>query len=694
MKQWSSGFCKKALAVLSVFVLAASACAKQPAPTPSASPAVTPEATEVPAETAPAAEEPKAEEILAGMSLDEKISQMIIPAIRTWDEKDVTNLAEVPELAEALQRHQYGGIILYGSNVKFTSQTAKLVLDLQNNNLKNTSVSAHIPYFMPLDEEGGVVTRLASGTRMTGSMAIGATGDRAEEYAEETGRIIGEELASLGFNVDFAPVIDVNNNASNPVIGTRSFSDDPQLVSKLGAAFGKGLAENNVIATYKHFPGHGDTGTDSHIGTPSVEKTYDEIKEMELVPFREAVKNGAEIIMTAHITYPLIDEQVTFGDGTTRGYYPATMSPKIIRDILRSDMGYEGIVAADALEMDAIDKAGLVPGEEGSLEYLVNIAEKVILADVDIILLPRDMKNADVVTFYDDYISGIAAKVESGEIPLETIDKSVLRILKLKEKYGLLKEDCIPKDENDWIKNAKIIVGSADHHTMETEIAENSITVVKNDGNTLPIKEDTKKIVIIGRNSFDCMTVQYAIERLKNDEVIIPDQNIRIDYYFEPNEENKVHYTDEMKQAIAEADIVIVLSKIYAITSLNSDQVFYTAVQKIIEDTHAGGGKAVVLSDNLPYDSARFQDADAIVLAYMGSGLETDPSARADDSANLMAVNANVIAAMHVIFGHHDAEGSLPVNIPKLSVNSDGTVKVEDEVLYERGFGLRVSDND
>ena len=153
---------------------------------------------------------------------------------------------------------------------------------------------------------------------MTGNMAIGATTDSVKN-AEETGRILGEELAALGFNADFAPDIDVNNNPSNPVIGTRSFSDDPDLVSKLGKAYAKGLSENNIIATYKHFPGHGDTSVDSHIGTPSVEKTYDEIKKTELVPFEAAIKDGAEMIMTAHITYPLIDEPKTFGDGVTQG---------------------------------------------------------------------------------------------------------------------------------------------------------------------------------------------------------------------------------------------------------------------------------------------------------------------------------------------------------------------------------------
>ncbi|MDO5702253.1 MAG: glycoside hydrolase family 3 N-terminal domain-containing protein, partial [Lachnospiraceae bacterium] len=293
-----------------------------------------------------------AEDILSSMTLDDKISQMIIPAIRTWDEENMTDLSAAPELAKALRKHQYGGIILFSSNVTDPGQVTALVQDLQLNNLENEEAQVHIPYFMAADEEGGMVVRLTGGTRMTGSMAVGATGEHALSNAEKTGQVLGEEMAAAGFNVDFAPDIDVNNNAANPVIGTRSFSDDPETVADLGVAWASGLNESGVIATYKHFPGHGDTSVDSHIGTPSVEKTYDEIKEVELVPFAAAIENDADLIMTAHITFPLIDDEVILGDGETKGTYPATMSKKIITDILRGDMGYDGVVVTDALEMD------------------------------------------------------------------------------------------------------------------------------------------------------------------------------------------------------------------------------------------------------------------------------------------------------------------------------------------------------
>ena len=633
--------------------------------------------------------EGRAESILEGMTQDEKISQLIIPAIRTWEGENVTDLSAVPDLAKALRKHQYGGLILFGSNVAGTEQVYHLVNDLQVNNGQIEEVSTHIPYFMPVDEEGGVVTRLTSGTRMTGSMAVGATGDNAVENAEETGRVIGEELAALGFNVDFAPDIDVNNNAANPVIGTRSFSDDPEMVSLLGNAFVRGLAENRIIGTGKHFPGHGDTTVDSHIGTPSVEKTYDEIQKIELVPFQAAIDDGIDMIMTAHITYPLIDEEVTFGDGQTTGFYPATMSPKIITEILRGDMGYDGVVVTDALEMDAIRTAGLVPGEVDSTEYRVNIAEKVLNAGVDILLIPADLNSGSSAEFYDRYIAGLEKKVEEGAIQQERIDESVLRVLRLKEKYGILDMDLSGVDQEAALENALNTVGSDAHHEAEQEIAQQAMTLIKNENGTLPVTGDSRRVVIIGRQPEDDFTIQYAVNKLQESQIITEDMQVTVDYYYDLSQDNPVlHYPDELQQAVAEADVVIALTKIYSLDAMSDGSVQYQAIRRIIDDTHAGGGRFVLLSDNLPYDSARFTDADAILLAYMGAGLDMDPTEKSSAASNMGAFNANVVAAIETIFDSKAPTGKLPVNIPELIVNQDGSLECSSEFLFERGFGL------
>lgn len=632
----------------------------------------------------------RAQNIVSEMSMDEKISQMIIPAIRTWNEENVTDLNRVPELKEALKKHQYGGIILFGSNITDNEQVIRLIYDLQENNAQNESASVHIPYLTPVDEEGGIVIRLTTGTRMTGNMAIGATPDPAGN-ALKTGEILGEELAAAGFNVDFAPDIDVNNNPSNPVIGTRSFSDDPELVAELGMAYAKGLSKSNIIATFKHFPGHGDTCVDSHIGTPSVEKTYDELRETELVPFQRVIENGADMIMTAHITYPLIDEDVIYGDGKTRGFYPATMSKRMVTDILRNDMGYDGVVVTDALEMDAIRTAGLVEGEEDSSEYRINIAEKVINAGVDMLLIPADMNNEEMVALYDEYISGIAAKVESGDISEERINESVKRILELKIKYGIFDDDGDIRnktDVDDIVQNSMKVIGSKSHHDTEQSIARDAITLIKNDNSLLPVSGNVRSIELLGRLKGDEATLRYAVDEMKSEGMIDDDTEISFDYYYDSSADIKLNYTEEMKQRISSADVVIGFS--YASGSIpGNDDPQYTGIHNAMEDVHAGGGSFILVSENLPYDAALYQDADAIVLAYLGSGLAIDPTDKTASGTVSSAINENIIAAVETIFGYNSPKGKLPVNIPVVEKKEDGTPEYGKDILYERGFGLK-----
>lgn len=626
--------------------------------------------------------EDRIDKAIAGMTMDEKISQMIIPAIRTWNDENVTDLSAVPELKEALKKHQYGGIILFGSNITGAEQATRLIYDLQTNNMEIEGATTHIPYLMPVDQEGGLVIRLNTGTRMNGNMAIGATKDAAAN-AETTGIIIGEELSAIGFNTDFAPDIDVNNNPGNPVIGTRSFSDDPQMVSKLGTAYSKGLSQNGIIATYKHYPGHGDTETDSHIGTPSVEKTYEELQKNELVPFKSAVENGADLIMTAHITYPLIDEERTFGDGVTKGYFPATMSHKMITDILRNDLGYSGVVVTDALEMDAIRTAGLVSGNEDSSEYGVGIAREVINAGADILLLPMDLKNPQAATYYDEYIAGISAGVESGEISIARIDESVKRILMLKAKYGIydpagLQTEAATIDEK--VANCKEIVGSAQHHEKELEIARQAITVVKNEGDIIPVVQKDAKIVVLGRLEGDSTGIDYALNKLA--------VNADVEYYYDSQSDVKLHYTDDIRKKISGADYVIAFSHASGNSALDKENPQYIAVSSAITDTHDAGGKFILISQNLPYDAAIYKDADAIVLAYLGSGLGVDPTRDRESENGMSAFNANILVAMETIFGENTPKGHLPVNVPVVEEASDGTLKFGTDILYKRGFGL------
>jgi|GEM_PF-873462 len=635
--------------------------------------------------------------IIERMTLDEKISQLIIPAIRTWNDVDVTDLSAVPDLAAALRKHQYGGIILFGANVKSAAQTSTLVSALQSNNAAG-EFSTKIPYLMPVDEEGGVVVRFSMGTRMTGNMAVGATGSKAEENARTTGRILGEEINALGFNVDLAPSIDVNSNPANPVIGVRSFSDDPNTVATLGLAFNKGLADKNVIGTIKHFPGHGDTATDTHIGVAAVNKTHEQLQQVELVPFKAAIEAGVDLIMTAHVTLPAFDTPVTFFNGT-QGHYPATMSKTVITDLLRNELGYTGVVITDALEMDAIDKAGLVAGEQGSAEYAANVAVTCLNAGVDLLLLPRDLKNPDIATFYDEYIQRIADKVSADNDLAARVDESLTRVLNLKRSYGIL-EGSAPNYGLD-------VIGSHEHHEAEMRIANEAITLIKNDDHTLPASAHNKKIVLLSRDKNDNVMIASIINELKQAGLVDEDtfvnnlsagttsgsedasSRITIDYFYDAADAASAHYTDELKQAIAEADYTVALSKNWSIAALQASSGHYLGIANTLADTHAAGGKFVLISGNLPYDSARFQDADAILCSYMSSGTDTDPTARQDESASVGAYNANAIAAFKTVFDANQPMGTLPVRIPALTTNDDGTVAYDvDATLYERGHGL------
>ena len=236
----------------------------------------------------------EAEKIVSEMTLDEKIGQMLMPDFRQWKqagESEVQDFTEMnEEVAEIIDEFDLGGVILFAQNVKTTEQTAKLTHDLQQVAINDED--GNLPLLTTIDQEGGIVTRLGTGTNFPGNMAIGATKNEQSSY--DTGSVIGKELNSLGINVNFAPSVDVNNNPLNPVIGLRSFSSNPDLVAKLGVKMIEGIQSNGVAAAAKHFPGHGDTATDSHYGLPKVDKSLEELKKVELKPFQAAIDNGVD----------------------------------------------------------------------------------------------------------------------------------------------------------------------------------------------------------------------------------------------------------------------------------------------------------------------------------------------------------------------------------------------------------------
>ena len=633
--------------------------------------------------------------LLDAMTLDQKIAQMIMPSLRLWEGEKLTDLSARPALAEALRRHPYGGVILFGSNIAGTEQTLRLVDDLQRNNAQGDP--AAIPYLVSADQEGGYVARLSMGTRGTGSMAIGATGEAAEDNARAIGQVFGEELSALGINVNLGPCIDVIRDLGDLGMSTRVFSDDPDVASRLGLAFAEGVGQSNVISCFKHFPGAGD-GSDY---PTSIELTYDQLAQNGVAAYRAAIEAGAEMVMMAATTFPLVDDAVLMADGVTEGYWPATLSPRIVTGMLRGELGFDGVVISDALEMQQFvtepdTGAQLFTGDFASVEHDVQVAGKAINAGCDMLLLPTDLNCQAAVRYYDDYIAGITALVEGGEIDIARIDESVRRILALKERHDLLDQDETPIDRR--IEAAGKTVGSEAHHAVEMATARQAVTLLKNDG-ALPVEGGN--IVILGRSGLDSTPISYALALLREGGFLDPGvridnritgeatggedapTSIVIDRYYE---DGALVYEDALAASIRSADIVVCLSNAgEGLDRLQDDNPQIQGVRRALTDAREGGARFVLLSDNLPVDTARFQDADAIVCAYLSSGFGVDPTAQAGPDGTRGAFNANVPAALCAIFGDGDMPGRLPIDIPELVQDSDGKWIYGDQVLYPRG---------
>ena len=305
------------------------------------------------------------DQLMADMTLREKVGQMIHVSFRGWRDDpsgQITSFEEMnDEVRDFLSERRLGGVLLYGENCGESRKTLTLVNDMQKANAETDS-KVKIPLLVSADEEGGIVSRLGQGVGWPGNMAVAATGD--PEYARQEGLEIGKQLAAVSINTAFGPVMDVNDNPENPVIGVRAFSDDLLTVASCGTAFMQGMSQSGTIPVLKHFPGHGNTDSDSHTGLPRVEKTLDQLNEKELVPFRLGIEAGAEMIMTAHIEYPGLDQETYRSKATGEEVYlPATMSHTILTDILRNKMGCEGVVITDALEMASLTEHFAGSGE-------------------------------------------------------------------------------------------------------------------------------------------------------------------------------------------------------------------------------------------------------------------------------------------------------------------------------------------
>ncbi len=390
-----------------------------------------------------AAEKSWVEKTLASMTLDEKIGQLIIPAtvgMFLSQDSDAFRQAQ-----RDISEFHVGGYHMLGE-VNLLHEPAGVALFI--NHLQELS---RVPLWITADFEGGVGLRYIGATRLPRAMAMGATAN--PDMAYQAGRITAEEARALGVQVNFYPVVDVNNNARNPIINIRSFGGDPLLVARMARAYIRGSQDHGVMATAKHFPGHGDTSTDSHLELPVIDVDRARLNAIELPPFRAAVDEGVGGVMSAHIALPRIDT----------ANLPATLSPMMLTGVLRGELGFGGVIFTDAMNMRGI--AAHYPEGEAAV--------RAVKAGADIVLYPPSVEQAFVA---------LKRAVESGDIKESRIDESVRRILTAKAKLGLNLGRLV-----DIGKLDKVLGTNYNQRTAQ-QIIESAITLVRDKRGDLPLR--------------------------------------------------------------------------------------------------------------------------------------------------------------------------------------------------------------
>ncbi|WP_238154808.1 glycoside hydrolase family 3 N-terminal domain-containing protein [Kribbella soli] len=505
---------------------------------------------------------------LRRMTLEQKVGQLFVcyaygPAADTADARN-TSLYGVATPAEVVAKFNLGGVIYFTwtDSTKDPQQIAGLSNGLQKASLTNTG----IPLQISTDQEYGSVVRVGPpATQFPGGMALGAT--RSAAFAREAGAIAGRELKALGITTDFAPDADVNVNPLNPVIGVRSASSDPALAAEIVAAQVKGYQrDGRIVSTAKHFPGHGDTETDSHVGIPEIHHTREEWTRIDLPPFQAAIRAGIKSIMTAHIVVPALDPS---GD-------PATLSRPILTGILRQQLRFDGVVITDSLGMKGVrDKYGDA-----------EIPLRAIEAGVDQLLMPVDPGLA---------YNSVLDAVRGGRISEARVDESVTRILALKYEGGLVDRPYV-----DLSRIAKI-VGTPANYAEAQRIADRSTTLLRNDADLLPLSPAPRKIVVTGYSPTNLATAlqnRGATTAVKDTGTTPTDAKIA-----------------DALAASAAADLTIVLTNKAWDTEVTDK---LAKQQKLVNGLLATGRPVIVVPVRDPYDVAYF-DAPSTTLVTYGS---------------------------------------------------------------------------
>lgn len=613
------------------------------------------------------AEETDVRQIMARMSLRDKIAQMLMVDFRYWDENPQDDVEKEPftvmngQVRDILGRYRFGAVIYFAQNLTGTYQAYHLTQAMQ----QATVDGGGLPMLICTDQEGGSVYRLGEGTALPGNMALGAAGEPIYSYL--AGTVMGRELAALGINTNLAPAVDVNSNAANPVIGLRSFGDDPKVVGQLASEIIDGMAAHGVIACVKHFPGHGDTATDSHYGLPLVDKSLQELRESDLIPFATAVDRGVDMVMTAHILYPQLETGSEYSNKTGKQQaLPASMSPNILTGLLKEEMGFQGIVVTDAMNM------------AGVADYWdpVQAVVLAIRAGVDMVCMPCTLQKEEDLTRLEAILQGVETAVEEGMIPLSRIEDAVERILTVKQNRGVLGW----KAENHMLETALQTVGSDANREMERYISAAAVTVVENKEETLPLRleEDSRVLMLVPyENEKSLMLLGW--NRAAEAGLIPAGAQVQVVRF------HKDANLNTFLSQIDWADTLIFNSEISQSSRLSGGRWESAYILDVLDYAKQQGKTAIVMSVDKPYDVQSYPQADAVLAVYGCKGANLDPTAvlTGGVTGSQEAFGPNIVAGIEVIFGVFGAQGKLPVDIP---LYSEGTF--QQETVYPRGYGL------
>lgn len=552
------------------------------------------------------------EETLRKLTLEQKIGQMIMS--RAYGYYFSRESDEYRRLEHLVRDHRFGGLIFFQGDI---FEMATLINQMQQ--------EAEVPLLIAADFEWGAAMRIRRATRFPEAMALGATRDSALAY--QMGKAIGEETRAMGVHQNFAPVADVNNNPANPVINTRSFGEDPQLVAQMASAVSAGMQSAGVLATGKHFPGHGDTDVDSHLDLPRVPHARTRLDSIELVPFRTLIDRGIASMMVAHLEVPALQHQKTF---------PSTLSPYIIDSLLKGELHFQGLVVTDAMDMGALVNTF---GSDSS-------AVRAVEAGTDILLILPDEDGA---------VTALVNAVTSGRIKEERINRSVVKILGAKFDVGLA--------ANRFIDLQKIreVVGTPAHLLVAKDIARKSITVLKNDA-VLPLSRSSDK-KILNVIVADAESYRTEIHRTSSQWPNEPVGDYFMTQFRRRNSNvqvvrlnptsNAIHY-EAMTKLASKSDIILltIFSK-----ARSGSGAFGLPPEMIsaIDSLSLLQKPVVVMAMGSPYTIGAVPDAAAYVCAYSDAEFSTE-------------------AAIEALFGEIPVNGKLPISIPGMFSFGEGLV--------------------